>query len=485
MNRSLNIIVLVACSVVSLMSQLTVSNIIETQYGRLPNESVDLFPSVYNQLETDYKFKGLKANLAIEQYHAPFDGRSYTNLSKLSLSYKKKRWDIKIGNFYQTLDRGLVLRSFEMPGALLEDLGFRSRSAFHRDILGGSVKYKSKKLSVQLLRGAILNNVLPPVFNRRERRTDIVSALSAAYKYKKGHEAGITILRSECMNGSSDHFITTKLKGRITSSLNYYTEYAGNIEENRYALYSVLSGSMGDLGYSIEYKKYSDFVLGAGINEPPSGVKQQTYRVLNRSIHVTNPLNEEGYQIDLFYNLGQETILNFNHALALNRFGTRSTLFQQYFLEVQSSIGEGLDFKGFVDYSNDPFKDESNRFSIGLYTDIELDDKKRLLPELEYQIFERAESQIYNFNALLGLNISSRLFISILGEFTSDPFIVREGMSSRLYLGSTLRYVPSAQHTIQLFVGQRRGGPQCSAGVCYEILDFRGLELRWISRYSK
>ncbi len=479
--------ILILCSISISYGQINISNLAEVQYGKLPDESSDFFPSIYDRTEIDYRKKGFSVSTTLEQYYTTKDGRSYFDLSQLALGYKKKKWDIKLGNFYETLGRGMLLRSFEIPGALLEDIGFRSRNYFHRDMLGASVKYKTKKATFQVLRADILNNVLPPTFDRAERRTDLVTAASAKIKYIKGQEVGIIYMRRD---QASQNYISALLNGSV-SGLDYYVEYATSIgedfagihsNENGSAFYTSLTGYAGSFSFTAEYKNYKDFVLGAGINEPAAGVKQQTYRVLNRSIHVSNPINEEGYQLDLFYNLNDGTIINFNHSLAVNNFGGQSFSFRQFFLEVQSSIGEKVEYKGFIDYSQDPFKGESNRFSIGLYSDIEIKENLRFLPEVEYQSFSRSSSDVYNFNMLLGVNVKSKYFFSILGELTNDPFIIKDGQSERLYLGGTLRYKPNYKNTFQLFLGERRGGPQCSAGVCYEILDFKGVELRWIGK---
>ena len=464
-------------------SQISISNLLESQYGKLPDEASDFFPSIYDRTEISYLKKGLGVSTTLEQYHTTKEGRSYFDLSQFTLSYKKKGWNIKLGNFYETLGRGMLLRSFEFPGALLEDIGFRSRNYFHRDLLGVSVEYRTKKASFQMLRADALNNVLPPTFNREERRVDLVTAFQSRYKYAKGHELGMIYMLKESPGVDNLHFISALLKGSILRGLDYYGEYATQMSSSNYALYTGLSGFKGDFSFTIEYKKYNDFVLGAGINEPPAGVKQQTYRVLNRSIHVPNPIDEEGYQIDLFYNFNGGTIVNLNHSLARNVFGNKVTTFRQYFLEIQSSFGDNFEYKGFVDFSEDPFKGENNRFSIGMYGDLGINEDVRFLPEIEYQTFERSGSDVYNFNALIGLNYQSKWFVSVLGEWTNDPFIIQEGSSTRLYLGQTIRYKPSYRHTFQLFFGQRRGGPQCTAGVCYEILDFKGVELRWVSNF--
>ena len=470
--------------------QLQIANLIEVQYGKLPTESADAFPSIYDRGEISYKKKGFRAEATIEEYWTTFSDRGYVNLAQARLAYKNKKWEVQIGNFYETLGNGILLRSFEFPGALLEDLGFRSRAYFHRDLLGGSVKYRTKKVTVHALHADALNNTTPPTFDRTNRRTDLVSALSASYKYVKGHEAGIIVMRRsepqlQGVTREPRHYISGHVKGKITSGLNYFGEYAAGTDSDSRALYAGISGYKDKFSFTLEYKNYQDFVLGSGINEPPAGVKQQTYRVLNRSIHVSDPEEETGYQIDLFYNFDDGTILNFNHSLASNPFGSETTTFRQYFFEVQSAVSESVDYKAFVDYSIDPFKREENRFSLGLYTDIGLNEKFRLLPEVEYQTFSRGNATgIYNFSGLLGLKLKSKWFVSVLAELTNDPFIVENGENTNVFLGGNVRYAPSYLHTFQLFLGKRRGGPQCTAGVCYEILDFQGFELRWVGRWK-
>ncbi len=150
---------------------------------------------------------------------------------------------------------------------------------------------------------------------------------------------------------------------------------------------------------------------------------------------------------------------------------------------MQSSLNSKIDYKAFIDLSQDPFKGENDRISIGLYSDIGITEKVKFLPEVEYQSFDRGADGLYNFNLLLGLNVSSKYFYSVLGELTNDPFRIKDGQSKRLYLGNTFRYKHNYKHTFQLFFGERRGGPQCSAGVCYEILDFKGVEVRWIGKF--
>jgi len=472
----------------AISAQLQVAHLLETQYGKLPREVADPFPTLYDRAEISYRQKAWRAEATIEQFHSTFDGRGYFDLSQFRLGYKKKKWDIKVGNIYETLGKGVLLRSFEFPGALLEDQGFRSRNYFHRDILGASVKYRTKKFTLQAVHGDVLNNTLPPIFDRSDRRTDLISALSANFKYVKGHQAEVITMRISDGSGVGSvqdrYYLSVGGSGKISKGLNYFGEYAFGTNNDSRALYAGISGFTGNFSFSVEYKNYDDFFLGVGINEPPAAIKQQTYRTLNRSIHVSDPQEESGYQIELLYNFDNGTVLNLNHSLATNPFGTTTTTFRQYFFEIQSSLSESFDYKAFIDYSIDPFKREENRFTVGLYTDFAISKDLRLLPEIEYQTFDRNGASVYNVSPLLGLKIKSKFFVSVLGDLSSDPFLRDADRNTKLYLGSTIRYTPSYQHSFQAFFGTRRGGPQCTAGVCYEILDFQGVEVRWVGRWK-
>ena len=459
------------------------SNLLEVQLGKLPNESAEPFPSLYDRSILSYQYGPLRASITIEQYYTQYSDRNYITLSQLSLQYITKHWDIKLGNMYETLGRGTLLRSFEIRGAILEDLGFRSRSYFQRDILGGAVKYRTKKFSVQLMRGDVLNNLLPPIFDRTERRSDRFNSLSADYNYFKKHKVGL-VLFNFTKDRADRNFTSTSLNGPLFGNLNYYIEYSQGItQRDQFGIYATLNGFTGALSYSLEYKKYQNIILGSGVNEPPQAIKQQTYRTLNRSTHVSNPLSEDGYQVDLFYSFANGSVLNFNHALARNSFGRNDFIFRQFFLELSSQIATAIEFKAFLDYSIDPLKGEEDRISGGLYTDVKINQKLRLQPEIEYQIFSRDRHNVTNTYYAIGLNYNSQINLSLQLEYTTDPFLIEENKTNRFYPGINMRFKINQKNTILIFGGERRGGPACNAGVCYEILDFKGIEARWTSRF--
>ena len=467
-----------------LLSQLSGSNILEFQYGKLPTEVNDVFPSIYDRAVFNYRFKKFTAGVTLENYFTQFDDRNYASLSQYSLRYKHKKWDIKVGSLYETLGRGTLLRAFEVRGAILEDVGFRSRNYFHRDILGASAKYRTKKLTLQVMHGDILNNLLPPTKSIAERRKDRFSSLSAEFKYFKKHKAEFIFFNFQKDNALANNFVSGIFNGPLPLNMNYYAEYSTSItRDDQIAFFTGITGLVGNLSYSLEYRRYRNIVLGSGINEPPPAIKMQTYRMLNRSTHVSNPDSEQGYQLDVFYSFGDGSILNFNHARARNDFGSFNPLFQQYFVEWTSAFGEDVEYKLYLDYSKDDIKSESSRYSVGLYNSVKINDDLTLLPEFELQQIERFGEKFWNQFYSFGISYKSKLNLNFEIEMTKDPFLLEDGNEQTLYPGMNLRYKLNRSHAAQVFVGQRRGGPACSAGVCYEILDFRGLEFRLSSRF--
>ena len=270
-------------------AQFSGTNLTEYQYGALPTQTEDNFQSVYNKLMLNYTYKNLKVTAGGQMYYSPYEDRNYFHPSWLGLNYIQKGWDLKLGNFYETLDRGILLRSYEIPGALLEDQGFRSKNYFYRDVEGAAIRYSKKNVTVKALWGYSLNNLYPPTQARDLRRSDEIVAFSFQYKIAK-QAVGLSGL--QLYNSVSEaSYALGSLTGKLTNGLSYYSAYAayvgGDIQEyssnDSRAIYGSLNYSLGNFGMSLEYKDYKNFVIGSGINEPPALIKEHSYKVLNRS----------------------------------------------------------------------------------------------------------------------------------------------------------------------------------------------------------
>jgi hypothetical protein len=192
------------------------------------------------------------------------------------------------------------------------------------------------------------------------------------------------------------------------------------------------------------------------------------------------PQNERGYQVEAFFNIGERSMLTLNHALAINDFGQKF-IFQEYFAEYATVLSKKHDLKLFVDYAEDPFKSEHARVSWGAYAEWQLKKRSGLKTEIEFQTFRRNNDQANNVAAFLGYSYKSKLSAGIITEVSNDPFLTEN--DHRFWVGFDGKYKLNKSNTLRLFAGKRRGGPACNSGVCYEVLDFEGVELRLTSRW--
>ncbi len=484
--KSIRIISFILCFSNILHAQFSGNNIAEYQYGQLPSDSTSI-STLYDRLVTNYNYKFLKASATLEQFYTPLTGSNYIKLSQFSLQYKLKPFDIKIGNFYETIGRGILLRSFEIPGAILEDLSYRSRHYFNRDVLGISARFQHKNFQTKVLYGSPLNYVFPPTQEINDRRADTIAAIYSEYTYKN-QTLGVSAMRHS-NSGTDKYFLMATLSGSISHLFSYYTEIAKNVsdftltdfsDQASYAIYTGVNLTLNNLGISVEYKNYKNILIGSGINEPPALIKEHSYKVLNRSTHVLQQINETGYQVEAFYTFPDLSTLTFNNSLAKNNFGQKS-VFQEYFLEYDFSISDKHDIKIFTDYAEDPVKLEEHRVSAGISTDWKLFKNSSIKTDYEFQTFNRQGENFQNHILVFGYAYKSKIICNIVTEYSNDSFIVSEG--SKIWIGANLKYQVSKSNSFHIFAGERRGGPACNAGVCYEVLDFKGIELRLTSRF--
>jgi len=469
----------------SSFSQFSGSNLLEAQYGKLPSDTTGSFPTIYDRAVLNYKYKRLKAGITLEQFYTPYAERNYFSIQQVRLQYRTKGLEINLGNFYETLGRGTLLRSYQVPGAILEDQSFRSRHYFHRDILGGSVNFRKNKFSVKAMYGQPLNNVFPPGQSFENRRPDNIGALSMNYNLN-GQILGGAFMHLD-NEFDSDLYGMVNVSGNLTDVISYYGEFSTGIYDfnkdgdgkSRYAAYLNMNFGFEKLGISAEYKYYNHFLLGSGINEPPALIKEHVYRLLNRSTHVMQPTNEQGYQVEAYYNVNDESILTFNNALAINNFGMKF-IYQEYFVEYATVLSRKHDLKLFVDYAEDPFKGEKNRLSFGAYAQWKIKKQSGVISEIEVQSFKRENEDVYNLVVFLGYSYKSKFSAGVITEASNDSFIIDS--ENKIWIGANVKYKLNQKHTLLLFAGQRRGGPACNSGVCFEVLDFEGLELRLSSR---
>ncbi len=499
MARRIIISALLILSVTQLFGQLSGNNLAEYQLGNLPYTEPAALSSLYDQLNLGYRYKGLKASVRYEQFLSQNEGSSYYSLSQFQVQYRKDKLELKIGNFNETLGNGLLVRGYEVAGSVFEEEAYRTRYGFYRDMLGFSAKYTGDIWYFNALRGKSLVNSLPPTLDPQERRIDLVEGAETGISLYS-QTIGVILMRNS-NSFDEDLFYSLLFSGSLFNLLSYNFEYAHDIaddlplfamnDESRYGLYGSLGFALGSFGLSLEYKNYHNLFIGSGISDPPTAVREHKYKVLNRSTHVPQLSDESGMQLEAYYSFAGGEHLVFNYTRAFNQLFL-DYQYNELFLEFSFYPGLKNGITLFADYASDPFKFEDTRVAGGAVWDYSLAGRWSTQLHFEYQYIEREvveKTKIHNGVVILGVSRSPELSLSFIWEVSNDPYLTdlsgdpTSEKKYRYWPGLEASYKINSANTISLFAGKRRGGPACSSGICYEVLDFEGVELRLRTKF--
>lgn len=499
MKLKISLIVLSSISFFSVSwGQFSGNNLAEYQFGNIPGVEPSDVHSVYDQFNLEYKLKAFKVSGRLENYYSNDTARiQYTKLTQYTLSYRKKGLNFKLGNFYETLGKGLLYRGYEVKNSIYEDQIYRIKQGFYRDLQGASGSYSNKLFSLKAIYGKSLINDLPPTSD--ENRLDLVSAGEANVRFLN-QTGGIIFLQND--NGTEKaNYASALLGGTLLNLFDYYGEYAHRVnsgdqffgfsEDDSYGSYFSLGYSQTGFGISFELKDYQNLFIGSGISDPPTLVKEHSYKLLNRSTHVPFYFDESGMQVEVFIVPAENHLLTLNHSRSKNELGESVFQSAEYFADWQFTFRSKNQIKFFADYSFDEILFENARYTSGIYFTRTLPKNWSYSIETEFQHLERtfSETQVFqNIYTGLIVNYSTKFSAAFVWEFTNDNKFAdlgntEEVESKQNFPGINFSYKPNRKNTIQLFAGKRRGGPACTSGVCYEVLDFKGLELRWSTKF--
>ncbi len=492
--------VLLVLASTSVKAQVYGSNTFELQYGNLPFEDDRELTTSYDQLNLFYDHDKISFYGRIEHFLTPKNDRNYLELTQKRFQYQDDNFRVRVGNFYETLGRGLLLRSYDIPGSVYEDAYDRTRYAFNRDLEGAAIGYTNNRIQINLLRAKpLLNTFAPNTKPDSLRRPDLIDAVQTNFFLTEDITLGGIFMRSQTDGFSgSREFGSFLFDANVIEGVSVFGEYAFNTTSklfsfnaaSDYALYLGTNFYYNSLGGSLEYKNYQNFRLGAGYNDPPSLIKEHTYPLLNRSTHVLETSDETGIQAEAYYNFEGGHSITLNYTTATNEVFKKFE-YREYFVEGYYVVDNFLSFKGFLDFAKDDLKGEENRITFGIITDKTFDYTWGLALDLQYQTFDRSfePDRSQNYYASLAFSYLPDLTLSVVVEASSDPqetddptTTVSE-VDTRFWLGGNVAYKFNSDISLDLFAGKRRGGPACTSGICYEILDFEGVELRFSTRF--
>lgn len=503
--KTLNfIIILVFTSSHQLFSQFSGSNLANFQIGNQPGIKPANQSNLYNQLNFRYNQENFTLGIRSEIYKINTPDE-YSNISQKYIRYRSDNLQVQVGNFHEILGKGLLLRSFEIPGSIYEVFG--QRYGFYKDIDGLSIRYQNDYLNTKFLYGRPLDRSLPPAFGEKVRRPSLVHGGEINLILFENITPGVTYLKSEQAKevsgqSNSSEYFGLNLEGLVSDNIQYYAEYATDTKpnngqdflDNSQAFYASANVGLDWINITGEYKYYNDFLLI--FNDPPPLTKEHSFSLLNRSTHVINLTNENGYQLEMLFNIGDFNTITLNHARAEN--DNTKKIFEEYYIDFNYYLTEQILIKTFADFSEDEPEFQFNRYTAGVLLENPIIDLFTMSTELQYQQYEH-DLPTSPFFGNLDQNVKNvlfSLFVSHSSEFSvgasvelsndreeTDPNLTGKPEEFISWPSLNASYQYNQQNTFSLFYGKRRGGNACTGGVCYQVLPFEGLELRLNSRF--
>ena len=493
----------------SLHAQLRLSTLTEFQFGNLPDGEPSDLKTSYHQLSLDYALEGFQIGLRGEGFFSSEPNRNYGELLQRSASYRRGPVQTTVGHFYTIVGSGLLAHAFELPGVVTEERGSRRRYQIVRDLDGLHLRYRTDRATVVLLRGTPINTNLPPGLLGIDRRQGTIQGGSLQLKVHKDLDAGFSSLHYD-IGGQRETGAALNARWRLAPLLTYlgieglysdlHGEYAQrDVAADRFfsldrdlgrALYLSSSLTWGAWGLSLEYKNYEDFSLSQ-INNPPTLIREHAAYLLNRNTHDLLADDESGLQAELSYAFtgGQAVTANFTRAVRRYDSGDEDDeSLREIFLQADTPVGDYIDAQIFVDFSRNRILENETSQLYGTLWNWSLNEGHTLNFDAQFQEVERRFGTLdFPYNNLY-LNLEAHrvpgLSASIQLQRTTDELETgADASGATWWWGLNLNAEIRNGHSISVFAGQRRSGLACTAGTCYEVLGFEGVEMRLHNRF--
>ena len=358
----------------------------------------------------------------------------------------------------------------------------------------------------------------------KDRRSGKIQGLNAEYHMNTILDFGASYLHIKPDAGSDDEIYSFRMNLNSDAFRNLiqvedlYVHITGEVSnrnrnllkrgftlsrENPHALYLAANLDYKKFSLSAEYKDYMNYNIG--VNDPPSLIKEHSHLLLNRDTHVLIPTDEKGYQLEGHYYLSTSTSFTANVSFARNELFIHPTDFSERFFEIEHKFNDDLDGTVYIASSKNEFEAISDKNTIGTVWNYDLGSRtgigidvsyQNATRDFEYYLEEDDNSRLFSPTEFSNLLISgsigrSKIFnFGLITERTTDPLLTDDPSTKettetnpRWWSSFYLSFEPGRNHEVRIFGGQRRGGPACTAGTCYEVLPFEGIELIVISRF--
>jgi len=377
------------------------------------------------------------------------------------LEYHTGDLNVRVGNFYTILGRGLVLRSFEERiirwDTNIDGIKFDYyHSLFDLKLLGGRARDRS--------------GVRQNVFQAGELRLKPVSQI---------HFGGSFLVTEFNALGNVSW-------GSGFSQINHpygdvYVEYALKNFPDQYpeghALYAASNLFVGSLSLLVEFKEYEQFKLEEGVtyNNPPTAVREHLYTLLNRIQPQQNTNAETGYLLQGSYPVLENSVATLSYSWTENPDDL--LLYEEYYGQMELDYPEDWEWvwafgqqkdlvARYLNFVNSTSLNVSEYYSL------------KFIYEHQHAKVHATNRQYYDQVASLGFSHAPNWTISLLAERTMDQISDQD-----FWMGAQLDINLFQNYDLTIFGGQRRKGKLCLGGNCVLRPEFEGVEVILINRF--
>jgi len=487
-----------------------VTSLLSARVGNRPGFAPRNRQDFYDELDVATTFGQARAGLRFETDRStdPAPNGTYATVTQRWLEWSDPHGRLRVGNFYALLGRGLLHRSFELPGVILDPSTLRSRYAFARDMDGVQGELGAGPVRAQAYSGTgnpgenspAAETFGIPRFIGQLSGAELSVAATSAARVGAAYARTDAGARTEESGSGFAEVDPLALAGAHAASLPLYFEYAqsnGDLGDwwrmrdgsgPPHALYASSGLVWRRLGLSAEWKDYTDFRKGT--NDPPALVREQSWTILNRNTHVLNATRESGTQLEATYGFLPGCVATANvsraNGAALNRY-------RESFCELRADATDARAWSAaaYFDAGDDLGSALGDLRALGGLVEMRLGERGSVHADLEGAHARLTRGALpavpyADLYATLGMSLADRGSLALALDRTSNPLVrsVFAGGGAFLHLWSgtlTARLGPA--HDATLTVGRFRGGRQCTAGVCYDLPPFDGAELRLLSRF--
>ncbi len=432
--------------------------------------------TMHNWLDLDFLHGEWTVGGRLE-LHNPENPQRYKEwVSQRYVEFRHDWLQVRAGNFYERLGRGLVFHAFEIQSQAIDRT--EQNLAIDRNIDGLNVKVLFDKFEAIGLWGKplqMLSSLRSAPLGGGEIKFRPISQLmlGGTYLQFNGRSLQTSDFPVKMYSGEfSVDFEPVGLFAEIARkhSANPFFEPNGN------AVY-VAANLAGEIaGFTAEFKRYEHF--NSVFNNPPALVKTHSFALLNRHTHTLNANDEIGFQFEGYISPSASQVLTLHVSGADNLKYSPRRRFREVFLQSESTW-EALNWRILFDYSKDqPVGDLDRRTAAGEF-EFQLSPQNSLLVDGQIQRIENENrGQFWNVFGLIAFSRSPWLTLSLQYERTTDV-----SASRRHWPAAILSIKANEKLDFLLTLGSRPAGLVCSGGICFFVPEFQGAELRWNLRF--